>query len=211
MGDQRTMTGLPEERANAVKKLMEQKSNLEEEIEALCSYLNQPGMPGRLEPLVDAEGFPRADIDVVAVRQTRHKLCCLETDYKALMKEIETGLHQIHATSCVRVPTRSSQSGADLQDAAKNWAPFAEIDQIFPESPASEAGILLNDRVCKFGDITRGPDLGAVMKSVAELVQAKKGEAIDVVVDRAGQYVALSMTPKDWSGRGLVGCHLKPM
>lgn len=50
------------------------------------------GMPGLSGPLVDAEGFPRADIDIFAVRETRHRLACLRTDYLALQKRIEKHL-----------------------------------------------------------------------------------------------------------------------
>ena len=54
-------------------------------------------------PLVDAEGFPRADVDVHATRTARHRLACLNTDHKALMEEIEKGLHALHAGTPVQV------------------------------------------------------------------------------------------------------------
>lgn len=52
---------------------------------------------GMNESLLDAEGFPRADIDVYAVRQARHQIICLQNDLKAIMKEIEQGLINVHA------------------------------------------------------------------------------------------------------------------
>lgn len=29
------------------------------------------------DPLVDAEGFPRSDVDVYAIRKTRHQIICM--------------------------------------------------------------------------------------------------------------------------------------
>ena len=46
---------------------MKQKDNLEEEIKALNQVLESQKV-GMDDPLVDAEGFPRADIDVYQVR-----------------------------------------------------------------------------------------------------------------------------------------------
>ena len=47
--------------------LMKQKDNLEEEIKALNQVLESQKV-GMDDTLVDAEGFPRADIDVYQVR-----------------------------------------------------------------------------------------------------------------------------------------------
>mmetsp|Transcript_15357 Transcript_15357/g.30807 ORF Transcript_15357/g.30807 Transcript_15357/m.30807 type:complete len:109 (-) Transcript_15357:411-737(-) len=70
---------------------------IEAEIAALQETLeNMPGKPGLKGPLVDSEGFPRADVDVHTVRQHRHKIACLQTDHKAAMKEVEQGLYNYH-------------------------------------------------------------------------------------------------------------------
>ena len=43
-------------------------------------------------PLVDAEGFPRADIDVAEVARVRSVLSRLRTDLKLKMKEVESAM-----------------------------------------------------------------------------------------------------------------------
>lgn len=43
-------------------------------------------------PLVDADGFPRADIDVAEVAHVRGVLSRLRTDLKLKMKEVEAAL-----------------------------------------------------------------------------------------------------------------------
>ena len=53
---------------------------------------NMPGKPGAKGKLVDAEGFPRADVDIHAVRIHRNRLAYLQTDHQAAMKEIEQKL-----------------------------------------------------------------------------------------------------------------------
>jgi len=52
---------------------------------------------GMDKPLVDSEGFPRADIDVYQVRDARHKVACLRNDAADLLNQIESSLHAIHA------------------------------------------------------------------------------------------------------------------
>jgi 26S proteasome non-ATPase regulatory subunit 9 len=65
------------------------KQTLEEEMEALAAELTSGSNPGLKGPLVDNEGFPRADIDVYRVRQLRHELAVKTTDHKETMKRIE--------------------------------------------------------------------------------------------------------------------------
>ena len=71
-------------------RLTQEKAKLEAEIQAIADELtsghNAPGLKG---PLVDAEGFPRADIDVYRVRHQRHNFACLQTDHKTTMAAIE--------------------------------------------------------------------------------------------------------------------------
>ena len=98
--------------------LMKTKDDIEAEIIALTDDLNSNGAnneaaAGVKGPLVDSEGFPRADIDlyageellnaqerfcgnhVCAVRAKRHRLACLQTDHKNIMRQIEQALAQV--------------------------------------------------------------------------------------------------------------------
>ena len=58
-------------------KLMKQKDDLEKAIVDITEHLTAPGMPGLKGNLVDAEGFPRADIDLIEIRKLRNRLACL--------------------------------------------------------------------------------------------------------------------------------------
>jgi len=55
--------------------------------------LNQPGGLGLKGNLIDNEGFPIDDVSLVLeTRDARHKLACLQTDLKTIMKEIEAAM-----------------------------------------------------------------------------------------------------------------------
>lgn len=58
-------------------KLMRDKDDLEQAILSITEYLQAPGMPGLKGNLVDEEGFPRADIDLIDIRKHRNRLACL--------------------------------------------------------------------------------------------------------------------------------------
>eukprot|EP01069_Polyplicarium_translucidae_P011598 Polyplicarium_translucidae@DN4128_c0_g1_i1.p2 len=71
--------------------------SIEAEMEAQVAFLTAPGMPGVSGPLVDAEGFPRSDVDVHAVRTARHRLACLKTDLHSKLEETKAALEKLHS------------------------------------------------------------------------------------------------------------------
>lgn len=79
-----------------------QRESLEHESAAVVSELtavnpDQPLIPpmGVDTPLVDAEGYPRNDIDVFRARTLRQRLAEIRTDHQKLMRQIESHLHQL--------------------------------------------------------------------------------------------------------------------
>ena len=49
---------------------------MEKAILDITEHLNAPGLPGVTGKLVDEEGFPRADIDIIEIRRMRNRLAC---------------------------------------------------------------------------------------------------------------------------------------
>lgn len=88
-------------RKEQVLKLIEQKDKIERQINDYGRVLATNANVGMTEALVDDFGYPRNDIDVYQVRQARHQINCLQNDLKALMKEIEQGLCEVHADAKV--------------------------------------------------------------------------------------------------------------
>ncbi|CAG2100488.1 unnamed protein product [Medioppia subpectinata] len=72
-----------------------QRNKMENEIKEWQSILDSQNV-GLNEPLVDAQGFPRNDIDIHQIRIARNKIICLNNDYKNLMKQIEEKLFAFH-------------------------------------------------------------------------------------------------------------------
>jgi 26S proteasome non-ATPase regulatory subunit 9 len=60
----------------------------------------------------------------------------------------------------------------------------------------------------KFGDITSNTE--QFTGAIVQLVGQRVNQEIEIVVQRGTQTVALTLTPKPWGGRGLLGCHLTP-
>lgn len=86
--------------------------------------------------------------------------------------------------------------------------PFAMVDEISEASPAAEDGLQLGDQIVKFGTVEFGD---ALLPKLAAEAQANRGHAVPVVVKRQGALINLSVTPREWQGRGLLGYVLLQM
>jgi 26S proteasome non-ATPase regulatory subunit 9 len=176
-----------------VQQLMQQKQELEARILTLSASLQASG--GVDAPLVDAEGFPRGDIDVYKTRLDRVKLIEWRNDLKALMKQIEVGLVEMHRQ---HRQTRSTP-------AVEEERPFAYVKAIAPDSPAWEGGLRRNDRILSIGPIRTASRLHDLPQFV------HKGQPLHVHISRDNTLLALTIVPNTWEGQGLLGCLLVPL
>ncbi|ETN46803.1 uncharacterized protein HMPREF1541_00992 [Cyphellophora europaea CBS 101466] len=202
-----------------LRQLIQRKDNLEEELKALGSVLDTHGVDMQTN-LTDADGFPRADIDVAQVRVTRARIISLRNDWKALMDKIEKGLHEHHAelqqSGSLEKPATSSSSIAApvTQPATAPETPFATVNSVEPGSPAHEAGLKAGDKIRRFGTAIWSNHTN--LRKVAEVTQQNLGRPIPVKVLREGasegQELDLRLTPRQgWGGRGTLGCHILPI
>lgn len=155
----------PREHARA---LMSQKENIEAELDAQFSILKVNNVD-MTTPLVDREGFPRADVDVYAIRHARRRINELRNDYKAVMNEIETALQAVYDPSTAGSLPAASEEVAQhtsLTDSAESLLAFARVDGVAPGSPAAEAVRRYEacfeddfDRVLLTGTSTRRSDI----------------------------------------------------
>ena len=67
-----------------------------QEISECKSVLDSEDDVGMNGSLIDNEGYPRNDIDIVKVRTARQKIICLMNDHKEIMKKISDALECIH-------------------------------------------------------------------------------------------------------------------
>uniref|UniRef100_A0A383VU54 Nas2 N-terminal domain-containing protein n=1 Tax=Tetradesmus obliquus TaxID=3088 RepID=A0A383VU54_TETOB len=108
-----------------------------------------------------------------------------------------------------KMPQASETPAAAAAAADVALRPFAVVDEVADGSPAAAAGIQLGDQLCRFGAAMAGS--GSELQQVAQELQAHENKAVQVVFLRAGQAVQMQLVPQKWAGRGLLGCHLRPL
>ncbi|XP_023545321.1 26S proteasome non-ATPase regulatory subunit 9-like [Cucurbita pepo subsp. pepo] len=210
--------------------LMQKRSAIEAQMDAIISRLCQPGGPGLSGNLVDSEGFPRSDIDIPVIRSERRQLTELRNDHTEITEKINQNIQVLHSakpasslslskdagntevsngqrSSVTTVALPSSNVSSTAMDIDANGGiPFALVDEIADASPAADDGLQLGDQVLKFGNVEGGDDL---LHRLASEAQSNQGRPIPVVVTRHGTPVNLTVTPRSWHGRGLLGCHFR--
>ncbi|XP_061116995.1 26S proteasome non-ATPase regulatory subunit 9 [Conger conger] len=192
-----------------VQNLVKKKDSIEEQIKEYYDVLKDQGV-GTEGPLVDEEGYPRADVDVRQVRTARHSISCLQNDHKAIMVEIEEALHRLHAAEKAKREEEGAPASAQaMEQDAPLPPPFARVDTITPGSPASQAGLCVGDEIIEFGSVNTGNF--KTLQNIASIVQHSEGKSLSIAVIRGEQKVHLGLTPQRWSGRGLLGCNIVPL
>ena len=99
----------------------ELESQLREVVTALSTHGVRPG-----EPLVDAQGFPRADVDVYAVTHLRAQAARLRNDVREATERIKVALEQVHSAPADRV-VEAGPEGETVRDRPA-LVPFAMYD-----------------------------------------------------------------------------------
>lgn len=95
-------------------------------------------------------------------------------------------------------PSRSSIS--------VHTTPILIVTMVSPNSPADESGIQKDDEILEFGSINH--DNFKELKQISELVMHRQNQPIALKVKRQSRNVDITLIPKTWSGRGLLGCNI---
>lgn len=125
-------TANPREHARA---LVHVKDGIESEISLQLSILRANNCD-ITTPLVDSEGFPRADLDIYAIRSARARIAQLRNDLKYTIDEIEKALQKVYDPSLAPPANASSTPSTHAEE---NLSPFARVDGVAPQSPAAHA------------------------------------------------------------------------
>eukprot|EP01025_Chloroclados_australasicus_P004992 TRINITY_DN11403_c0_g1_i1.p2 TRINITY_DN11403_c0_g1~~TRINITY_DN11403_c0_g1_i1.p2 ORF type:complete len:233 (-),score=27.81 TRINITY_DN11403_c0_g1_i1:402-1019(-) len=197
-----------------LKQLDFQKKQIETELDVRYGRLLGPNGPGLSGNLVDAEGYPRADIDILEVRQDRQRVSELQNDLKNVIEKISDLLERLHSVAreagSVRQKEPSNSTMQPISDKLQmaDYVPFAVVDEVAENSPASEAGIQVGDQLCLFGSVTHlSRDK---LPSIANVLQTNENKIVKTVFLRNDEIVAMDLIPRKWNGRGLLGCHIVP-
>ncbi|CAK4609276.1 hypothetical protein LEN26_014312 [Aphanomyces euteiches] len=211
------------------KQLDKERAAIEAEIELIIEELNSgPNPIGLKGPLVDAEGFPRADIDVYNVRHKRHRFACLQTDLKWKMKEIEEVMAEIYGekkaqqppptpkpaftapSSQVAEPTSNFHAPVKLDKSSEiKSSPFAKVESVQDGSPSFEAGLLVGDQIITFG--SANAENHRELSAIREIVMRNINATIEVVAQRGEDQLQIFLVPHQWPGQGVLGCHIVPL
>ncbi|XP_022845249.1 26S proteasome non-ATPase regulatory subunit 9 isoform X1 [Olea europaea var. sylvestris] len=215
--------------------LMEKRSGIEAEMNVIIQRLCQSGGPGLSGNLLDSEGFPRADIDIPAVRADRQRLSELRNDYEDTTEKINQKIQVLHSAKLAPIsdsikdpgvvaglntqegdnlgtsssfgnPIAGGSNSMDMEVVVASSRPFAMVDEITEGSPAATDGLQLGDQIVKFGNVEIGENL---LQRLAAEAQINQGHAMPVVIMRQGALINLTVKPRSWSGHGLLGCHFR--
>jgi len=190
-------------------RLMKRREDIDEQIQALGGILTSNKI-GMTEPLVDAEGYPRNDIDVYQVRHARHKIICLQNDFKSVTKEIDEKLQMYHTQLRERGVLEDGNS-MEIEESTTPTVPIAKVNLVSEGSPAYHAGLQVEDMIVEFGSINA--ENFRSLSDIGQLVQSSAGNLVNIKVKRVAAtttFVKLALIPGPWSGRGLLGCNIVP-
>uniref|UniRef100_A0A8B9CCM4 26S proteasome non-ATPase regulatory subunit 9 n=1 Tax=Anser brachyrhynchus TaxID=132585 RepID=A0A8B9CCM4_9AVES len=134
----------------------------------------------------------------------------LQNDHKALMKQVEEALHQLHAREKEKQAKDQAEALAEAQSQSQSLPQaFARVNAVTPESPASVSGLQVDDEIVEFGSVNVHNFQN--LQNIATVVQHSEGRPLSVTVIRNGKKVHLGLTPKRWAGKGLLGCNIIPL
>ncbi len=171
---------------------------------AHCTTTRVPCFPHRFDVPAAEEGFPRSDIDIVAVRGARARYAVLQTDYSALMREAEKKLELLHSLpldaeaapaarrkAAPREPAPAAALAPAPEPAAADRfgvSAFAEaigvVQGTLPDGPAYKCGLRAGMEVLRFGSATAASTraAGGGLGALTAVTQSSAGGRVEVVV-----------------------------
>jgi len=197
---------------NQVREWIEEKDSVESKINTLVLQLQKLGF-GMSGGLVDAEGFPLPDVDVIfEVRSLRNEIAILQTDHLGLMKKIEQGL--LDCFNPEKIDDKEEEldiHSLSIKDQSKEseLEEFCKVKAVQFGSPAEEAGLKAEDLITSFGFVNINNHEN--LSNIRNVVVANENREILVDVIRAGERRQLKLVPKRWRGQGLLGCQVVPL
>ncbi|KAG8763104.1 putative 26S proteasome regulatory subunit [Ceratobasidium sp. 428] len=197
--------------------LMAERDLVDEQLQAHISTLTSHGV-NMSTRLVDGQGFPRADLDLVAIRTARVRVIELRNDRTRLTNEIAQALSDVHSSPLSQPASEVKTNGINgtlepspagtpgVSEVPRLLIPFAKVDGVAPGSPAQQSGLQREDLILSFGDLTARSFSGSSLQPLAQLVASHENRPLNVKIKRNGSEMSLSFTPRSgWGGRGMLG------
>ncbi|GMT04840.1 hypothetical protein PENTCL1PPCAC_27014, partial [Pristionchus entomophagus] len=192
------------------KKLMVERDQLDREIAAQEAVLQANNVDMKSE-LIDAEGFPRADVDVYSVRHARSTIIRLRNDREELTNRIGEMIGEVHELNSNGEKMEGEKTEIKVVHRTSN-DPFVKVQGVSAGSPADLGGMKKDDLVLQFDVLHKGNF--TELKQLALLCNENENKTIRVTVIRNERPVRLEVRPHRWSADpkiGLLGCALLPI
>lgn len=188
--------------------LRDAKSNIEEQLDTLSHILFQEYRADMETPLVTEDGFPRNDIDVVAVRLIRIKIIRLRNDLKSVYINLEKSLAERFNGNKEQETIQRSEISSQIP--RTYTIAFALVGEVVENGPAHISGLKEGDRIISIDDVHAGNHRR--LAGVLQKVQSNKEKELSVQLFRDNSRMTLTLVPTDnWEGNGLLGCRLIPL
>lgn len=100
----------------------------------------------------------------------------------------------------------SDEHAHSMETTVHNDTPILNVTHVMSGSPAEECGIRMGDEILEFGSINSGNF--KELKQISELVAHRQNQPIALKAKRNGRIHDITLVPKVWSGRGLLGCNI---
>lgn len=144
----------------------------------------------------------------------------IETQMTELHKTIRYEHHHPHNTIPTNIINDTSNINLNLEQYSNMNTNIAIgiFDEVMPNSPAYYAGICNGDQLLKYGSIQLKEgmilniDISNCMNEIAKYTSSHINQEIILIIKTslANTIKEVVIIPKQWVGKGLLGCHLTP-
>lgn len=103
-------------------------------------------------------------------------------------------------------PSEVEPSAPSKERDASSHVAIVKVNFVSAGSPAETAGLKADDEIIEFGsvNVSNFNDL----KQIGEVVMHRQSQQIALKIRRRNAVHELTLIPKTWSGRGLLGCNI---
>lgn len=100
----------------------------------------------------------------------------------------------------------SSPSNSTASPSNQALAAFLVVTYVNPNSPAELCGLQKDDQILLFGSVNA--DNFRELKQISDLVTHQCNQKIALTIKRGDRTLSVQLIPKQWQGRGLLGCNI---
>ena len=160
--------------------------------------------------VLDAQGFPRSDLDIPTIRTARNQIRSLLHDRELVNANLEALLPSALSQGVSMSANTSPISNSETQTPQNQQLAIRSVQR---NSPAARSGLEAGDLLVSWDELrpinaTHMPQLPLrVKEGVPIALEVKR-----MHLDGRNIHVQLTLIPSShWDGRSLLGCHIVPV